>query len=313
MSMNNLPVFFYHPTVVCIDDDQLMVDSLTGLLGGEYLIKTFTAVKPFLDLISLYKPYLSDALFLRNFSESEFSDRALYSVTELKIDKILDLVNDDNKYADIAVLVTDYLMPEVDGYELCKRMVGYDFKKFLLTGNDDYRLAINAMNDKTINYFVNKNDRNLKEEITTKVEQLVFEYFNTMTLPIRKHLETEHQLPVSDSLFNAYFINLIKAKKIKEYYLIDKNGSMLLVDRDNKKSALVIHTDRSLNEFLLSIADEANAEEIADKVKSQKHIPWFGIGNGPESISSNEWEQNLYAAELVNGKNEVFYVHHKML
>ena len=79
------------------------------------------------------------------------------------------------KEQDIAVVVSDYIMPEMNGIELFSRLktMAPDIKRILLTGKGDMKTAISAINECDVFRFILKpwNDKLLIEAVSDAVNE----------------------------------------------------------------------------------------------------------------------------------------------
>lgn len=307
--MDMLPIFYFRPTVICIDDDLITTSALGSLISKVYPFHAFNNSKSMMGFLNNYHSFLNEKKFLRNFEESEYSDSSYASIIEFNYNNILELINAPEIKKEIAVLISDYYMPEVDGISLCQQLKDYPFKKLLLTDSNDYKAGLSAFNKGIINQFVNKSTP--AEEILNKVEELSFMYFADISNLLKQHLESEHQLPLSDKLFINYFMNLFKELQIKEFYLADKNGSILMIDDNNVKSLLIVHTDKSLSQFLRIYRSDPYVD-IYTQVQLKEKIPYLGLNNDNVLLSPVQLSNRLYTPDLLIGR-ETYYIHRLIL
>ncbi len=302
-----LPIFYFRPTLVIIDDNKQFTDSLAESLRDRFKVIVFNKEHELLEWIERYKSTLLNTSFINDFSESEYSYDVLTSLVELNLNKIVELAHNKEKYDEIGVLIADYVMPEINGIDLCKKLAHSKFKKLLLTGIADYKMGVAAMNEHAIDFFINKEIA--RDELIAKIEHYAFEYYTEITTSLATHLEAKQKLPLSDQHFINYFTNFIKVNQIKEYYLIDKNGSLLLINELGKKSVFIVHTDTSLEGITTIIEDDPEMSAFIDTLKTRASIPWFGIGTSIDYNNLSTWQNHLYTPETICG-NSKYYVHH---
>jgi hypothetical protein len=68
--------------------------------------------------------------------------------------------------------------------------------------------------------------------------------------------------------------------------LIDKNGNFLLINKEGQKSHFIIHTDRTLCDFVELHHDDKESAFFINAVESRERIPFFGEGIGNRSRGS---------------------------
>lgn len=224
----------------------------------------------------------------------------------LDLNKILNIVDIKDKLQDVSVLIIDYIMPVKNGIEVCKDLNQHRYKKLLLTASKDYQVGLSAMNQNIIDMFLDKNDSD--NDLITQITNLSYDYFNSLTSVARQHLEIDGNLSLSNKVFVDYFVNFMNDNKITEYYLIDKVGSLLLVDDKGNKSVLVVHTKDSLDTFVQNFGDIAEISTLIEQIKQRKQIPWLGIGIDSFK-NSDELKQFVYKPLIILGQEDYFICH----
>ena len=305
--MNFLPAFYFPTTLICVDDEQLVLDGYKKLFADKFNCKAYQNPRVVQEYFSNYKSPLSQINFLTTIPEFEHDKFNIQSVVQLNIQNIIELAKSKTKYDEVSVLLADYYMPpEIDGLELCRTLVANPVKKMLLTGDQTYDTVRLAFNSGTIDYFANKTDSAI--QIKEAVCDLSMNFFCEFTADFRKYLDTQSISPLSDAIFIEHFTDIIKNKNITEYYLIDKYGSYLLIAVDGKKYVLVVHNNQSLLEFVNILTEY---EELADKVKlieNRQCIPFFGIGESVSSMNLLNIGSYLFDAYVLNGRQR-YYLH----
>jgi hypothetical protein len=226
-------------------------------------------------------------------------------MVQLDFSKIIQIANNPDRYNTLSVLICDHMMPDMTGIELCKRLANKTFKKILLTGMANEHSVIEAFNWGIINKYVKKNDADSINELKKHIKDMTLQYFMELSENL-KTISTKLTI-LSDPQFISFFDNLINERNISEYYLIDKNGSYLLIDNHGKKSVLAIMTDESLDEFSEFFGTEPNAQYYMSQVKLRKSIPFFGIDMSPTKVPLTKWEKCFFTANILNCENKTIY------
>lgn len=305
--INSLPVLYFKTTVVCLDDNKEFIDSFQILLGDMFNVVTFESNLELEEYIKSYKSLIINDGFLRVIHDTDISDNNFCSLIEFNLSNIFKIINDECKYNEISTLIVDYFMPGKNGIEVCKDLQNYVFRKLLITGNKDYTIGINAINAGLIHKYVEKNTDPIKtRDIILRLSYL---YFEKITSNFRSLLEIEHRLPLSDGNFIKFFLSFMEDNKIVEYYLIDKNGSLIMIDINNKRSLLIVHTDRSLNEFITTFSDFNKLNLYIEQINSRTLLPWFGIGVNNFDVTK-KIESYLYPTLNKIDGSEVYYLAH---
>ena len=305
--MSTLPVFYYPSTIMWVDDDSLFLNAASQMFGKEYSIQTFNDPKDCIHFFEKYTPPLSKIPFLRGSVENEYYDTVDHSPVDFNVTRLYQLHQQPERNQEISVIVVDYGMPEMNGIELCRELRKFPMKKILLTGEADHRDAVAAFNDNTIDRFVRKDSASLAGDIELYVSTLSLQYFRERTLTLLSHLEVAQGTPLSDPTFVGFFQDYCRMNNIREYSLIDKVGSFLLINKDNQHSFLILHTDNSLNTFVELHDDVKEAEPILNEIKQRKKIPFFGVGKESWKFKIAEWSQHLHSPTILVGREKYYW------
>lgn len=306
--MTELPLFKYPSTIVWIDDDALFLKAIARTFGKYFPIKTFSSPIEAMNFMENYTPFLSTTKFLRGCIENENYDSASHMPVDLNIENLNKLFLDSERGNEISVIVVDYMMPSMDGIEVCRVLKKLPMKKILLTGEADHPRAVNAFNEGIIDRYVRKDSQDLASKMTEYIDELVGQYFYENTRLLLSHLEVDQPLPVSDSVFVTFFNKLCQEKQIKEYYLVDKYGNFRLVNEENKISYIITHTEKTLNDFVEVHKDAAWAGDLLQKVRKRELIPFFGIGKEPWEINESEWDSCLFEPYVLEGNKQRYFL-----
>ncbi|MBY0379599.1 MAG: hypothetical protein K2P99_04270 [Burkholderiales bacterium] len=145
-----LPICYVKPTILCIDDDVPITDALDGLISKQYSIICFNKTTELLDYIKNYESIFSQNKLFREFTESEYSDVPTSLLIQFNLKTINDLIDNSNITKEIALIIVDNSMPDMNGLLLCEKLKDYTFEKILYTGTEDYKSGLEAMNSDII-------------------------------------------------------------------------------------------------------------------------------------------------------------------
>ena len=103
----------------------------------------------------------------------------------------IELINDSNRFNEVAVMVLDYSMPEMTGLQLAAALDKPNIRKLLLTGNPSSDEIIQAFNNKLINKYLKKSieQLHLLFSNTSKSSRRIFS--RAQTAALLHILETE--------------------------------------------------------------------------------------------------------------------------
>jgi FixJ family two-component response regulator len=302
-----IPLFYFPTTVVYVDDDEKLLKSMKIILEEQTKTKFFNSAEECLNFFSTYKAMLSDYSFLKSVKEDEDYGVLEHTPLDFNIKTIIDISNNQNRHDEISVFILDYNMPNMTGYDLSKELPSF-IPKILLTGVAEDKTIIKGFNKNLIDRFIQKGEIDMEEILISYLNELSIQYFQKMSHAILSCLDAEHQIPLSDPIFAKFFHNFCKENNIKEYYLIDKQGSFLCINDKKERLCLAIQTDDSINTWLstYSIENELSLSQIKE-INERKKIPFFGLGVEPWHIDSSNWKQHLYNANPLDGREKLYW------
>ena len=305
----SIPAFRFPSTIVHIDDNSVTLETVKLALGSENNIISIKDPKEFIKNIDDYKSPLSNIKILDNIEDSEKFGLNNHVPVDLNIDKILGLVNNQDKYKEISLLIIDYKMPSINGIELCERLKKFPAKKIMLTAYADYKKANEAHNNGLIDGFIIKDELNSMDYLAKLAKQLINLYFVEKTESLINHLSINTPLPFKNENFEDLFKQIIIDNKTQEHYLIDKNGSCLLMTNEKSKSYLVIHTDTSLNYLIDTYNDELplQFEDKLEPIINREKIPFFGVGKIFDDIDINDLDKYLFMPNTLLNRTNKYY------
>lgn len=311
--MNNLPLFYYPSTWLLVDDDKSFLNNTAQSFRerNQVNISTFESSTDCHTFLKNYNPPLSQQPFLRSKTEDDSYGALRYAPVEFDVTTIANLADVPARHDEITAIILDYDMPDLDGTSLAEAIRHIPAHKLLLTGKNKVSEAITAFNKNIIHCFIEKESKDMAKALQHNLEMLTLQYFQTKTAPLLTHLETDSPTPLTDPAFISFFQAHCQQHQIEEYYLIDKQGSFLCIDKNKNRSCLVVHTDESLDDWyqLHTDNDEPTSSAQLDSVQRRKQIPFFGVGKESWEVESTELENFLYPAQVLMGRKKYFWTH----
>lgn len=238
------PACYFPTTVLFIDDSRDFLLNFVLQLDEGLAYKIYDSPFDALDFLQK-KADKPNRLMQRCMAEKQRAQNPA------NLQAIYSEIYNDQRFAEVSVLVVDYAMPGMDGLEVCRLLKNSPIKKILLTGKADEKLVVEAFNEGLIDRYIDKNDSEAAELITKNIEVLQQQYFQTLSEKISNALNVTSVQAVDHDIFSDCFRRICKEKHIVEYYLADHNGSFLLLDEDAHAHLLTIHSE---NEWQLKDA-----------------------------------------------------------
>lgn len=231
-------------TVIFVDDDSKYLKLL--LLDLDTSHATFQPFGSSLKASKFLQEYQANPFTKRCLSTQENGNPDQCKV-KLDVKAIHKEIYDPQRFHEISVVVVDYDMPGINGLELCEQLKGQPFKRILLTGVADERIAVQAFNKGLIHQFVRKDAPNFAEEINRIIHEAQESYFAELSTEIINNIIRHSgyaQSYLEDPAFNSYLNDICKTHHITEYYLTDAQGNFLLLDKNGNPSWLTITNDK---------------------------------------------------------------------
>lgn len=303
-----LPAFYYPSTIGWVDDNQLFLNTITEIFNTNHSIRTFSNIVNCLSYFSTYIPHSQNMPILRDCIEHDYNDTTNHALVDIDVTLLNQVHHDETRIHEMSVLIVDYQMPEMNGIELCRRLSHIPCKKILLTGEANNNAAIAAFNEKMIDCFIRKDSKTLHEDLQKHINRLIQDYFRERTQHVIAHMEVSHPLPLSDPIFVEFFKQIREAHHITEYSLIDKNGSLLMLNKNGHAACLVIHTDKSLDTFTNTYESCHGTASAVNAVHTRSKIPFFGIGTEASEYGVDTWHQYLHTPAVLEGRERYYWV-----
>jgi len=263
-------IAYYFPTkVILLDDNESFLRAIQeNLKYNNFKIETHlnpNNVKNILCNGNLSK--FNDNVF-KETDGILLGDRAI----NVNLSNIIKLHSLRKETDHVSVLVIDNEMPQIKGLEFLKQLENKDAYRILLTGHVNDQQVISAFNEGLIDSYINKADINLSDNLLMTINAGIKKYFSKSSILIQQVIESDKSRPtaLSDVNFEEFFFKLVRKKSIEEYYLIDAQGSYLMIDKlGNKYTLLILDYENSLAH--LDMLQENGIEEyISNKVISKK-------------------------------------------
>lgn len=302
MKKMRLNICYYPTSLILVDDNKKFLQSLRlGL--SDYSCFFYENPKEALDFLNnsyKFEPFINRSLL------SEEDNRLEQPIAGLNIKKIHHEIYNSSRYQEISVLLADYSMSYINGTEFCKALKSKDLQKVMLTGEASNELAIVAFNGKIIDKFILKSSKSFLNVIMNNIQELQENYFITLTdIALSKTNNNNVLSTIEDPVFIDLFNIICKQNQIVEYYLLDEQGSYLLLDKNKKMKWLIVKKESEMQDLINFATFEEAPKSILDALQNREKIPYFHT-----EIELNktpyQWERYLYPAIKLYGK-EVYY------
>lgn len=306
--MSFLPLFSYPTLITLVDDDPVVLHALMELLKDEYAVMAFDQPQQAILHIENQYALFSSVKFLRGCNEFENYNLAGHLPVDVNYAAFLKVRSERTQPKEVSVMVIDYYMMQMTGIDLCRYLKSYPMKKILLTGEADERIATMAFNEGVIDCFIRKDYPHLTEKLRFHLNRLSQEYLLEKSQHLQAHLQTDRLLPVSDMAFAEFFKTYCNQQAIREYYAIDQNANFLVINTEGKRSLFIVHTDKTLDEFIELHNDTEHHREWIEAVDARQKIPFFGERKESWEVPLHAWPSCFYTPNVFEGRERYYWV-----
>jgi CheY-like chemotaxis protein len=298
-----IPYFKFPVKATFLDDDDLFLNSVKKYIFTENkLISMETdANKVYKDFYKSSPVCLNPNNFIKNINLEE-EDEECFRVNMINYHAVLNLIYNQNRFDEQAIFIVDYSMPIMNGLDFFKRIKHTQIKKIILTGHDDYKLAVDALNNNLIHNYMIKEVESIKLELNKTIDKMIFDYFFDFSNKIH---------PLDALHFNKEFVkifnNWVCINKIVEFYQCDYIGTYFGLNINGECCWLVLNSTQQLDQFY-DVAVNANADkDIIDFLRRREKIV-FLFSEKEKQQPVSRWKKYTFP---INGSfkinEDIFY------
>lgn len=303
--MNNLKtdVLFYFPTTVLVlDDDKVFLNEIEEFLTENNIVAIpFSSSSKFLHYLTRYHPPVSLDFFLD--VESDYYNSATKLIRN-RLSNIHKLIYNPQRFNQIAVVIVDYEILGETGLDVCKSIKNPYIKKIMLTNKATQMVAINALNNNIIDFFVLKQD--IVECLVDAIKYQSFNYFKE----ISKTIEYPCDFMKEPFILNLFSIYKNQFKPV-EFYNYDENGSLLMFDENFNSAAVLIQRESSMRTLCKSFEHNNIPPEILLPMQRREAIP---VGWNVAKYLTGEYKFQIEKCNKITGiKDDYYYAFTKNL
>lgn len=304
---NQMLSCFFPTTVIFIDDSVSYLNGMLSTINMQHAVpKLFSNPVEGVNFIN-HHPSILQRSFLAQ-SDEEFLDPSGLDIDVRHFHKKL-LQQPDKRFQELTVVVCDYAMPQKNGLQVLQEIKNRELKTVMLTGEADETLAAEAFDRGLIDYFLRKEANHFTETLNKIVLTLQQDYIIRETGIIIDNIVLG-KLPKSCALIDPAFIalfNEIKKKlQIVEYYLLDEQGSYLLLNQRGEVHFLAMLDAVGLDAFMQYAIDEQAPPSLIETLKSKQYIPFF-YSEEYLSTPASDWASYLHPAQVLQGQQTYYY------
>jgi CheY-like chemotaxis protein len=264
----------FHPvSVVFLDDSEDFLNGLQGIFRDRELNRFFTKPQAALDfMLSRDRGVPLTRIAGADYSEVEKGcSNALGR----------DALNDDARFEEVAAVVVDYEMPEIDGIQFLSSINDTACTKILLTGAAGDREAVDAFNAGLIDFYIRKGDAGMPQKLATALAGAK-----------KKHCSLRGPIPVHDvgaTYCDTRVVRLLDelaaSESCVEYYWRPEQNAVLMFDAAGDPAVFVAWDENDWAFQCDMVVDASGPEWLHQGMTECRTMPLF-------------WPYQAYQAEL---------------
>jgi CheY-like chemotaxis protein len=304
MSELHIPYFKYPTQVICLDDDEIFLDSVKKYITTNNKIPIMKK-----DPIKAYNEFHNSSItypkvdnFLNRITLEEEDNDDYSEIDTIGYQKIIDLIYEKSRFNEQAVFIVDYSMPIINGIDFCRKIKNMRAKKVILTGYDDYKLAVSALNHKIIDRYLVKDINQIREELNEVIDTMLWEYFCDFSNEIYP-LNALHRNQDFINTFNKWLFE----NKIIEFYQCDSIGSYLGLNAQGTFFWFLLSNEEQINQYYVTAVNADYNSEFVNALRSKKNLI-FLLSDEEKKKPISNWNKYMFPIKgSFKVNNEVFY------
>lgn len=292
-----VPLCYFPSLVLFLDNGHDFLLNVLLQLNEQVAYRWFDSSMEALDFVNNYHQKY-DILARHCASEYREAQSSFHFHMDQSLSALYAEVYNPYRFSELSVMVIDSSARGMDGFEFCRR-VGYTMtKKLLLIHPEEEKKAQEALSAGIIDGYLDKKNPEMTERIHREISRLQFNYFLTMSDSISRALNLVVANCLSEPSFQLLMKSMVSRYRIIEYYLIDREGSFLLLDEDANPSVLIVNSSQKIEEYALFATMNGAPEALVDAITKGEKVPCsFLLSN--EAHTWLDWQDTLISAVKV--------------
>ena len=243
--LRTFPAYFHPTTILFVDDDGFLLDSMQGSLHAKFNIKKFPGGAEALSFIRSYKkdPDTKSCVELAiQYSEDFVIEEKRPTIVNLSA--MANHILNPKRFETVSVTVVDFAMPGMTGVEFLEKTNDFDCKKMMFTGEAWNIEGLNLFNLNMIDRICRKSEpAHVMSAIFEDMQLRYFQEHSQILLNALKSLSliTPHCLQEPD--LTSPVFELLKTQGIVEFYLINHEGFFITSTVQGKLGLFILQSE----------------------------------------------------------------------
>lgn len=157
------------------------------------------------------------------------------------------------------IIVVDHMMPGERGRDYCARHAKDGLYRILLTGVADSTTAVDAFNQRDIDYFLPKQSRGLRNKLVSVLLEAQDRLNNSATTALRARTDPAVLAELHKPRVAAGLSGILRDYGVSEYIFLDQPLGLAAITRDKRKLWFQLETPQTLQD-LAELLAESQAE-----------------------------------------------------
>ena len=306
--MDQLACCHFPTTTVLVDDQESFLSKVELNLQQITPLRSFNNPLKALEFINqeAKKQLHLDKIMINTFDMEASLAKADQHALTIDIAAILKHLYNPQRFLQVSDILVDYNMPNMNGIDVCEKIKDTSIRKLIITGDMDISIAITAFNKGSISKFIPKQTEKLTQTLIDCIKTEKENYFKTHSTTILKILANDEY----NCLENPHFIRLFKTicqeHETVEYYMVDDNGSFLLLNREGKPTWFVVRSVQALEDHIVFAEDSKAPKGIVDVLKQRVKLA-FLFSERDQHLPAIQWLPYLHPAQPIPNINNFYY------
>lgn len=288
--MSGVPLFYFSPSVLFLDDNKIFLSSLSDYLADDYNVATTSSPSQFIEILER-ACIRKELLFLIHREDDYFSEQSMVSINLQSLAP--QVVEIFRRCEPISVAFIDFEMPKEDGLDVCKKIAHVETKKVFLTGKLDEIGAVNAFNKGLITSYLSKNSNNMIDQIKVMVKKLHTMYLDELRNIFLPFIIKNSKLLslYENPYFGDFFSKTIHQNSVNQSCIYELSGSQLLRNKAGDFLTLNVYEQQEIEELVLPHLEENfEDQELKKNLQDFKFILDFKNPDNTEIPPLEKWE-----------------------
>ena len=283
--LNSIPAFFKPTLGIVIDDDAIFGQMLSKCLSNASNSQI------------TYKQILHD----EDVSSLENNYSKLISACRMGSDNLRDFLNNTNL---VSVLIIDCYAGCQNGLDLARSIKNPLVSKIMMSHSLDDKDAIEAINNKWIDYYFSKMNENFIEKLCLAITHAQKRLFQELSFFIPDYYSGANPL-LDEELINIFNSICKKFNAIYHESSCDFKNLRLFNQNNQHVASIQFFEEREVIDLLNSYQAESAPSNIKQMIEKEQMLPFF-----PDGIikDGSEWINYLQPVKVFGKQKKYFFI-----